>query len=54
MFSYDQLFQAYQKDKFVLVSHTSLKAPYYQTLAGFNTELSYFFYFLLLLFFNIF
>ena len=41
MFSYDQLFQAYQKDKFVLVSHTSLEEPYYQTLAGFNAELSY-------------
>ena len=38
MFSYDQLFQAYQKDKFVLVSHISIKGPYYQTLAGFNTE----------------
>lgn len=38
MFSYEQLFQAYQKDKFVLVSHISIKGPYYQTLAGFNTE----------------
>lgn len=41
MFSYDQLFQAYQKDKFVLVSHICLKGPCYQTLAGFNTEVSY-------------
>ena len=41
MFSYDQLFQAYQKDKFVLVSHICLKGPCYQTLAGFNTEMSY-------------
>ena len=31
MFSYDQLFQAYQKDKFVSVSYISLKGPYYQT-----------------------
>ena len=41
MFSYDQLFQAYKKDKFVLVSRISLKGPNYQTLAGFSTELSY-------------
>ena len=41
MFSYDQLFQAYQKDKFVLVSHICLKGPCDQTLAGFNTEMSY-------------
>ena len=47
MFSYDQLFQAYQKDKFVLVSelHDSFSVPFlasasYEASGGFRTVMN--------------